>query len=395
MSTEDAIFEVVKNITTNLDKRNKCLAIFLDLKKAFDTVSHKILLCKLDHIGIRGIPYNLLKSYLFQRKQKVNIDDQFSTTNFGQYGVPQGTVLGPLLFLIYLNDLLFLNIEGTIISYADDTVLLFNSTSWPKVIEFANEGMYTVSNWLSSNYLTLNGGKCKFITFSLRANTQPTEPKIKIHKRDCATLNRDCKCEVEIEHVSSIRYLGVILDQHLKWDLHRDTMIKRLRKLIYIFLTTRQFLSFKVLKILYFTLAEPIIKYGIISWGGSYQNVLNSLEIMQKTIIKIISKRSKLYSSKQLFNETKFLNIRQLYLKSILIFYYKNPSQLKYINHCYETKSKTNYNVRALLTKTTLGQHFMLYSGIETYNNLPNKYKKIGSVKLFSKKINKYIRTLS
>ena len=129
-STEDAISYLVSHIYEALDKNQPCLGIYIDLVKAFDTVCHKKLLNKLRNCGIRGNVLNLLKSYLTDRVQYVKIDNYISSPNSVKYGVPQGSVLGPILFILYINHLLSLKFEGTIISFADDTAILYKSDTW-------------------------------------------------------------------------------------------------------------------------------------------------------------------------------------------------------------------------------------------------------------------------
>lgn len=214
-----------------------------------------------------------------------------------------------------------------------------------------------------------------------------------IHESTCNQLPENCKCCIKIEHVTKIRYLGINIDQRLKWDLQIDLMINRLKKLIYIFLTVREFLPLNSLKMIYYALAESIIQYGIICWGGSFKNVLNRLQIMQKTLIKILIKKPRLYSSQALFEETELLSINKLYIRAILLFYYRNPHEIKTITHGYRTRSLTNCHASYPKVNTTIYSNFIL-SKIKILNNLPNEYKQINNIKLFRKKVNRYIKEM-
>lgn len=174
LSTEDAIVELTDDISNNLDKGQRCIGIFLDLAKAFDTVSVKILLKKLELIGIRGLPLKLFASFLTDRRQTVKVADHISHPLPVTCGVPQGSVLGPSLFLIYINELCQLKpLNGKIISYADDTALVFRGQTWAEARSYAEQGLKLAASWLNKNLLTLNTQKSKYITFSINKSTQP------------------------------------------------------------------------------------------------------------------------------------------------------------------------------------------------------------------------------
>lgn len=245
LSTEDAILALTSSVTETLDKGGKCLAVFLDLKKAFDTVSIPILLHKLEKIGIRGSPLLLFKDYLSDRKQSVKIDKYTSLDQNIIFGVPQGSVLGPTLFLIYINDLTSMAItERHILSYADDIVLVFSGKTWECVQKSAENSLVKVASWLNTNLLTLNTEKTNYICFSIYDSTQPKDDfEIKIHK--CLTRHRGCLC-AKINKVQQTKYLGIILDQRLSWHVHSELIMNRTRKLIWIFKTLRHITTKKL-----------------------------------------------------------------------------------------------------------------------------------------------------
>ena len=161
----DALNYITHTIYQNLDKSKPMIDTFLDLVKAFDTVNHDILLSKLERYGIRGKVLLLLKSYLSDRKQKVLIQNQTSEYKYLSCGVPQGTILGPLLFILYVNDLLRDMPEGFILSYADDTVIMSSEGTWSMTQDKINQLLDQVVEWLALNKLSLNIQKTQFITF--------------------------------------------------------------------------------------------------------------------------------------------------------------------------------------------------------------------------------------
>ena len=164
-STKDAIAYLISKIYESMDESTPSIYVFIDLAKAFDTVSHKMLLEKLNNYGIRGIAFNLLKSYLSERGQFVKIDDISSTNKPVHYGVLQATVLGPILLSIYMHSLLTLQSKGTIVSYADDTAILYKSETWEQLKDVAEVDLKMISQWFSANILTLNYEKTKYLPF--------------------------------------------------------------------------------------------------------------------------------------------------------------------------------------------------------------------------------------
>lgn len=197
----DAVYELTKYITEHLDTNKKILTIFLDLSKAFDTVAHPILLNKLEKIGIRGVSLRLLENYLTNRTQQVKIKNTYSEEREIKIGVPQGTVIGPILFLIYINDIVDVNIGGEMISYADDTVLMFQDKCWETTKQKAEKGLSLMKEWLDNNLLTLNESKTYFMCFSIYNVNRPHYDKLIIHNKLCVNNKfLHCKCSTKIKN---------------------------------------------------------------------------------------------------------------------------------------------------------------------------------------------------
>lgn len=224
-STNDAVHELVNSAITSLDSKRKCLAVFLDLAKAFDTVSIPLLLNKLQSIGVRGTPLKLLTDYLQNRTQRVRIDEWSSTGMDIIYGVPQGSILGPTLFLVYINELCNLPLHnGTIFTFADDTALFFSGESWHDVFLSAQRGLNVVGEWLRHNILTLNIDKTKYVTFAFRVDLLPSDDQM-LYVHSCTNADQ-CSCP-SLTRTKEIKYLGVVIDQTLSFKPHIDTLVVR------------------------------------------------------------------------------------------------------------------------------------------------------------------------
>lgn len=373
-STSDAIASVTDFIVKSLDKGKKCISIFLDLSKAFDTISHVKLIQKLEKIGITDKELNFFKSYLNGRKQQVKIQNTLSDQRSTDYGIPQGSVLGPTLFLLYINNFCNLEIQGKIVSFADDTVLLFEDNNWPAVFKKAQRNIYFVKKWLDINTLTLNTKKTKYVTSSINTTGQPNDDySIKIHS--CSNSNECSECP-SIERTSQMKYLGLTIDPYLKWNLHTQIIANKIRKTIHFFRSIRNFLNLQLLKTIYFAITQSILEYGIIAWGGGTSSALDPVEKAQKTIMKIILKLPLTANSDLIFNKMRVFDVRQIYVKTILMHLFKNKHVL-YEKKIYlkftRNSNKDTLQVPAL--STTFGQRSYRYFATKIFNMLPDNIK--------------------
>lgn len=365
ISTADAINHVIGNITRKLDSSTKCLGVFLDLAKAFDTVSIPILLNKMERLGIRGTPLQLFSSYLSERTQFVKIGDYRSDDESLTFGVPQGSVLGPTLFLIYIDGLCRLQLSNTdIVTFADDTVLVFHGASWDEVKYSTELGLARVMDWLNFNILTLNLNKTKYVTFSIRNTTQPySNFSLKAHSCSNPSSLSPCNCHL-LEATNIVKYLGIYIDQNLTWIHHINSLSSRISKLIFIFKNIRHIGDPQLIKSVYFALCQSIISYGIEAWGGAKKSHLIKIERAQRAIIKVITFKNILYPTSSAYKEFDVLSVRQLFIKTVICRQHKYSSDAR----PHQRRRDIVYSIPTC--KTKFAQSFPMFLGPYLYNRI-------------------------
>lgn len=376
-STIDAINNLVVNVVEGLERREHVLSIFLDLSKAFDCVHHEILLHQLEACGIRGIPHKWLSSYLRGRSQYVEISNVFSTENQINQGVPQGSILGPILFLIYLNKLPSIKQRGELVLYADDTTLCFKEKTLEELEIVSFIELNSCMQYFSEINLATNQSKSNMISFSLRRQEHAVRPAVSLD-------------DVLLEETESTKFLGMYLDQGLTWCDHVNSICAKVASGIFAMRTLSQFCSTKILKTAYFGLVYSHFAYGIRLWGGCANNKFQRVFILQKKSIRIIKRLNPRESCKNAFRELELLTLPCLYMYEVIVYCKSKCDLVQGSNiHHYETRSRDNY--RSQPHRLTLTHHLPEQVGVRLINRLPDDIKQLTNFSLFKIRLKRFL----
>ncbi len=388
-NTSLAVLEVTDFCYENLDNNKYVLGLFIDIQKAFDAIDIDILLVKLYHYGIRGVMFEWIRNYLHDRSQYTCVNGVKSSVNNITYGVPQGSVLGPLLFLIYVNDIQRATSVAVPKMFADDTNVFIVADNLTDLACKANTCLAELNQWCLANKLSINLGKTNYTIYS---------PKKKIITENIS-LNIG---HIQIKNTACCKYLGMLIDHNLDWQEHINYIYKKLLKFCGIFYKIRDLLPFPCLKMLYFSFVYTHLAYGIEIYANTCNSYLYRLSILNNKIIRILFNKQTRTHVKDLYLLIDSLPILNLHEFFILKFVHKclfNPIMLPPIfadyfslskfasrynsrrqNDLYINQSNSNFGIKCLKTKACI-----------LWNKLPNDVKSIPDIFLFCKTVKKYL----
>ena len=367
-STSHAVSEISDDFFDNLDKEYTTCGLFLDLAKAFDTVDHNILLSKLAKYGIRGLPHQLLKSYLTNRKQYTVVNGKQSSVRNITCGVPQGSTLEPLLFINYKNDLPLASYFRTRL-FADDTSLTLSNSNTKQLEKDANTEVKKINDWMCLNKLSINYTKTEFLLITKKRNNVDFNITMNNHK---------------IERKSHVKYLGVIIDDALLREPHIKQVCSKISRGSFAILKLRKYVSKNIFKCVYYALINSHLQYCIASWGQASHNALLPLKLMQKRIIRIMTNRGFRDPSLPLFAKLNILQVDDVIKLEVAKLMHSilgnDKPQFKKLKlsaqiHGYQTRHSTQLNYFLPRKRIETGKKSFQFYGPKIWQEVPSDIK--------------------
>ena len=372
LSTIDAIAGLMEKLLSSLDKSKKTLGLFCDLSKAFDCVDHTILLLKLEHYGIRDRELNLIESYLQGRTQVTKIQNTVSKPQIITQGVPQGSILGPFLFLVYINDIpdCVISDNDEITLYADDTSLIFSDANLETLIKRIDATVKKLGTWFHVNRLSLNASKSNSVHFSLRPS-QDNVIRIRYG-------------ENELENVDHIKFLGIHLDSKLQWSTHLDELSGKLSSATFAIKKIKMLCGFEAAKSVYFAYFHSLLSYGLMFWGMA----ANSVRIfrLQKRAIRNLFTISSLTSCRPYFIESGIMTMYAAYVYQGVMYARKNISTTLKNSDVHSHNTRNKQDLRPYKVRLSKVRNSFLYQSNLFYNKIPLCVRGLGDVH-FKKKV--------
>jgi len=385
-----SLLSMQDKISNAIENNEYSLGIFFDLAKAFDTVDQGILLNKLNNYGIRGTQLNWFASYFERRLQCVSCNGSLSALRDVKFGVPQGSNLGPLLFLIYINDLHNVSLCLYFILFADDTNVFFSNHSIDTLFQIVNEELSRIADWFCANRLTINLDKTNYILF-------------KSHRKRAPLGNQKMSINnIELSSVNSTKFLGVYVDNHLTWKEHIYKISSKIAKNIGILARTSHILLTTIRIKLYYSLVYPYLTYCNMVWAATYGSRLRRLNVLQKRAVRIVAGAPYGSHTSQLFSQFNLLKVEQIrtlqvgefmyrYDRDLLPPVFKGLFSLNSEVHSHLTRNSSSY--RCIYARTNTRLFSIKLSGVLIWEKIPPEIRQSPSLSIFKRKLRTHLVT--
>ena len=382
VSTNVAIGNLLYKIYNGINLNKYGIGVFLDLQKAFDIVDRKILLDKLHHYGVRGVANDLLGSFLSDRRQYVKVESSKSSADYVSLGTPQGSVLSPLIFLLFINDIVNSSNKLHFHLFADDTCVYLNDHNLENLYLNINKELDLVNKWIIANKLSLNVKKSVYILFSGGRRLPNALPKA-------------CMAQKGIERKTETKFLGMIIDSKLTWKQHSQFVLGKLSRMNGIFSKIKDDIPAKALRVIYFSLFHCHLLYGLPFWSSVAKTHFQKTTTAQKKAIRHITKSGSREHCKPLLKKMSILSLDDLkkYEMAKLIYNdLKGPNLFNFQQqstiHSHNTRYSTNLSLP--LPRSNLLRDSVFFQGLRTFNALENNIKNAESLPKFKKRLKRF-----
>ena len=388
-STEQPVLDLKEHILDNCNKRLISCILFLDLKKAFDSVSHEILLKKLEHYGVRGVALDLFRSYLTNRRQLTRIDDSVSVLDLIEWGVPQGSVLGPLLFLIFINDIPLASDLKTWL-FADDTVLVESASSLAILQSKMNHQVEKVQAWLLANKLSVHYvDKSVYMLVNSNNNTRVSDGNFELKMANHV-----------ISRTKTYKYLGLILDEKFSWADHINEVCWKISQAAGVIFKVRHLLSKDALILIYHALVGQKLRYGLICWATASKFLLTKVNVIHNKVVRYLTFSKTCSAAGPLYRKLDLLPLDLLIEIEWGKFMYKFEKGLlpgafnNYFlkpQHQHNTRYSTRKNFQQTQITNARDKTSLKCIGPKKWSALPLSIKESPSLKLFKQSLRAHL----
>ncbi len=387
-STETATSFFVESLKCSIDRGYVMGAVFLDLKKAFDTVSHNILLYKLSKFNFSKQTSSWFASYLQSREQCVKINLEKSALQQNNMGIPQGSILGLLLFSLYINDLPESCVGAGCQLYADDTVIYASTKTPTEASEILSSYMNRICHWLHQNRLTLNMKKTVSMCFSIKKTSQSENLRVAMQGE-------------EIEKVNEFKFLGVVLDSKLKFGKHVKKISKTIKSNLDCFKLIRHQISYKAAQLYMHGMIFSHMSYCVTVWSQTCVTVIKPISSLYNQALKIMDKKPMRWHHCHILKQYNMLSFDDCLKFSTVKMVFKCLQNLapdvlcKLVSRQSSgriTRGTTSGNCKVERRKTSFGQSTFSIKGSQMWNTLPTEIKTIQDIKVFTKNVKDWLK---
>lgn len=357
------------------------MPFFLDVTKAFDTVSHKLLLQKLYNFGFRGPFFAILESFFSNRSQIVSVGNFQSARVMIKAGVPQGSVVSPLLFNLFVNSMSARVTSCSIFQYADDTALVSRHLNYCHAVRLLQDDALRIMDWFDENLITVNSSKTKLVCFRNPLKNVVLDSPVTLHNSRCS----DCDCS-PLEYVDQVKYLGILFDSDMSWNSHLSYICGKLRSLSCLLFNHRVFMPLFVRKSIAHALGYSILRYGITLFGNCSELWQTKIDRILRALLKSVGYHLDFSSGVNVFESLRMPNFSSLFVQSVVLrHFWSNDFKAPFVGH--RNLRHTSRFITPRCT-TRYGKRVRSYYVPFIFNNLPEHVIKASTKKQLKSMLN-------